>query len=149
MKVTVKYEFSAAQIFQQVENSALYDMSQALGRECKPSSLHPGATYKKELKTQFGKKAGVRVNIIRFKRPYEYEVAFTSSQGVYHINYDFKDLPKGCELTYEEKFIGNGTFSNLNYKFMASLQKKRNEKRLRQQLLSIEDYLVENPTQGE
>lgn len=145
VEVNEKLYVSAEAFFTQLAESIAYDVCEATGKKIRPKQLHKGYSYHKKLKNKVGRKGDVKVVITEFSIPTAYCAEFHSYGGVNKLGYHIEKIDTDyIGVTYTEDFIGNTKMSNMNFRIMNAIYKKRAKKKAIRMLRAMETYIKEN-----
>lgn len=131
--------------FSIILNSVLADIQTSTNKTVDATELTEGYTYLKPFRKHRGKVKEMKVEITKFKIPYEYEATFYSAQGNNTLRYQLEDIDDhSFRLSYEEDFSSNKGSANLNFKFMSKLFKRSTTKKMNAVLECIEHMVMED-----
>lgn len=144
MKYRVNLEVTPEEVFEQLRIALVEDIQQATGRKFSVEQLHPGYTYKKQLKGQVGKARSVKVKVVGYKPSSHYSAEFHYGDTYNVVTYNLAPVNGGCEVYYEEKFKSNSLFQNLNYHVMSFIYKRSGKKRLKAKFEALKEEIQRN-----
>ena len=88
MKVQVKMDVRAEDLFDSIATSVLFDAEQARGKKVPAKKLKAGFSYQKTLSSKLGGTQHVTTKITEFEPPHRYAASIISSQGVNTVRYE-------------------------------------------------------------
>ncbi len=141
MRVVKIMNASEDSLYRLINDMIIQDIHNTYNSQHTIKNLKEGYTYTKEIVNKTGKPGTVQTKIEKLELG-EYQVSFTSSQGVNTINYSYKEIGDGLlELVYEENFESASKAKRMNHSLMSYFYKRSNKKRINQTLDQIENIL--------
>lgn len=132
-----KLDFTAEELFDQIERSVIYDLRRATGKEYARDKI-AGAKYKKTVGG--GRQATeMKVKIRAYRYPEVYEARFTYARGTNTIRYQVEELPEGgVQLTYFEDFASAAPERGLSAKLQRAIYERQVKSRAEKTLKQLE-----------
>lgn len=143
MNTTVQklHDFILEMVVQDIRNTSNEQSCQTINT----SDIKEGFTYTKSILNKTGKQGSVKTRIETLK-PGQYQVSFTSANGVNTVQYSYNQSSEDdIELVYEEHFESDAKLKNMNHAFMSTLYKRSNRRRINALLNQIEQLVNEQP----
>ena len=145
IEVDLELEVTPEELFDVIVPSVLYDIKESTGKNVKVNQLHDNYTYKKKLKSNLGKEAGVKVTIAKFEYPVVYEARFESASGSNMMRYEVERLENGNSgLAYVEDFEGAGKMASMNGWLVGLIYNHKAKKDIKKRLRAMERSIIEN-----
>lgn len=146
MKVQVKMDVRAEDLFDSIATSVLFDAEQARGKKVPAKKLKAGFSYQKTLSSKLGGTQHVTTKITEFEPPHRYAASIISSQGVNTVRYEIEpvDGRDAVEVAYEETYAGEKALNDLNGKLMGILYSPFAKRKIKKRLREMEVYIKQH-----
>lgn len=145
MQVNVILKVSATDFFNEITRSILSDIQRQTNKTMHASQIKSGLKYKKKINGRSSANAEVAIKVLQCIPNKIYESSFTSAIDVTTTKYEIEEL-----VNNEIKVIYSETYHLLNNKELKSKKifgdayiNKKSEKRGKQLLHHIEDYILQ------
>lgn len=144
MKVQVKLKVTAEEFFENIVTSVLYEAEQARGKKVPEKKLKVGFTYQKQLNAKMGGAQSVTTKITEFEPPFLYAASIISVNGENIIRYEIEpvDGDNAITLVYEESYVGEKLFNDLNGKMMGALYTPFAKRKIKKRFHEMELYII-------
>lgn len=142
MKVNVRLDVEADELFHLIMNSLAHDIEMSTGHKVNQDEICEGYEYIKKLTNKIGKQNDALVKISKLDYPYHYEAIFYTSRGENTISYHISKQDLGIYVEYQETYLANKKSKELNHKLMNIFYTKSNRKRAKQLLKNMEEYIL-------
>ena len=143
MKVNVKMNVKAADLYDVLMLSLQHDIKQATGEALRVNQIKEGFTYSKMLKNKMGKMATSQTVITKLEKNKWYAAQFTTSRGKNTVAYQIKEISEHeIEVVYAEEYLAANKNKELNFKLMNFFFKKGIRKRAHSLLQMMERHII-------
>lgn len=134
MEIKKTLNISAADFFEKLTTSVLYDIYQSTGERLQPQEL-AGHQYFKLYSQSTG--STVTITSYEVNRLYGYEVV--TSRNSFYAEYHIQPLSdSSCQIVYQEKMVSDNLLQKMNDALLGTIMSPFKKKRFKNMLVAIE-----------
>ncbi len=145
MKKETILEVSASEFYQQLLQSAKYDIEQVTNKKITLLDVEKGFSYKKKLRNKIGKEDLAVIRSVSLVKDVCYEIEVKGTQGTNHMRYSIERLGENrIKVAYEEEFLSQSKLKSANHKIMTLFYNYSAKQRMGKLFNQIESYIISN-----
>lgn len=134
MEIVKTLNISAADFFDKLTNSVIYDIYQSTGERLQPQQLENHTYFK-----LYSKNTGSTITITSFKQNQVYAYEAVTSRNSFTANYQVVPLSEtSCQVIYHEKMVSYQFMQKLNDALLGTVLSPFKKKRFKNMLIAIE-----------